>query len=426
VGRNFGEGLGTTPQWDNGQIFGAGVDTQHIVDQEIAYAKGKIDGWIFDVYPPASMLDPGDETETSSIMLAFDAYMNSVLKPASGLKFCVLLQWTWYNYKSGKYINDWNAFLNTWLADPLYHKILGRRAIILYNDGGASGWGANLTVWNNLKAAVGGSGTVFGISVNSASMNTALGLEGNMIYGPNGGLIAGSGEGSYAQQVTQDTGTWGALPGDQKLSNITAVQDRRTFVPTTRYMDMGSRPALTTHITNGKNNAGCVFMPMYAHSELTEGGDPYDAGLYDCCSFARGGYKPQAYLYSLDFHSIASSSSNAILLTGAGWTYVNGVQGAYHNDELRNSTLNDKISITHNALRSFGIVGSTAVGRGTATVKADGVIIGTVSYNAAAAVRQTLFTHTFPEDPPVSHLVEIITDGTGVTSPDCIDINYKP
>lgn len=420
--RVYAPELGTTPAWDNGQIFGGSVNTQDIVDQEIAYAKGKIDGWLFDAYPPSSFFvsTPSDEPRNSEIMRGFEAYMNSALRPAAGLKFAFILFYSWYNYLSGAYKTAWNTYLNTLLADPLYQKVnTTQRVVVLWSD-----WATHNTDWVALKTAVGGA--IFGISVNSVTTFSNLGLQGNMVYGPNSSLPSSAGQDPWTAQATRDQGTWGVLPGGQKVTSCTPVQDRRP-IGTTRYVDIPSRPQFKTEMDSAVAAASNKYIPIYAHSEITEGGDPFDAGVYDVCLWSRGGYKPQSYTYELDCHSAATAgTNNAIILTGT-WTYQQGSQGSFHNDYMKTSTAGASCKLNnHDRLKSFDVIGATAAGLGTMTINIDGVASGTVNFAGATAVHQTLFSHTFSDNPPIAHTVELVCDGTGEVRPDSFSITYKP
>ena len=415
--------------WNNGQVYGSGVNTAQIVDKELAVAKNCIDAWAFDWYKPAALLDPPDRVQSSDIMLYHDAYQASAIRHACGVKFCYMIQWNQYNYLSGKYITAFNTWFNTKLADPMYQLVDGKRLVILFNDTGASGWAGNLTKWNNFKTAVGGN--IFGVSVNSVSMLTNLGLQAIVVYGPNSALPSTPGEDPWSAQATRDTNTWGAVPGAQKAISLTPVQDRRPSSPTTRYVDLPSRPQLVSHFANGLAVSGATFAYVYAGSEITEGGSPYDAGIYDVSGWARGvKIKPQVYEYELDLHSAAGAGTNRIILTGSGWSYQfpdpNGIQGACHNDEMWTSTAGNSFEITHDALVGFDIIGSRGAGLGTASIEVDNVNVGSINFSGSSSVRQVLFSYSFTDDPPIAHKIKGICDGTGQIKPDSIKLRYKP
>jgi hypothetical protein len=413
--------------WQGGALWGSGVDTQAIMDNELANAKGKIDAWMFIWYPPAELLDPGDEVANSDIMIPFDAYFASPIRQASGIKFCFLLSWFWFDYLGGKYRTPFANWFATKMQDPMYQRVnyfsVDRPVISLYNDG----WAAQAAAWTTFKSITGG---VFDMSVNSVTQFGNLVQKAIMIYGPNSNLPSTPGQDPWTAQASRDVATWGVVPGAVPVASITPVQDRRPIGPT-RYVDHATRPQLVAHYAAAIALPNNHCIPVYSGSEITEGGNPYDAGLYDAAGWARGAPKPQSHTYETDGHSAATSGTNVVILSGAGWTYIfpdpSGVQGAYHNDEMETSTLNDAVTLTsHDRLRACDIVGSKAPGRGTGTVKVDGVPVGTIDFNGPASVHETLFTVTFANDPPIAHSVSVVCDGTGAIRVDSFRPTWKP
>lgn len=421
-------------QWQDSQLWGPGVNTQKCIDAELAFCKNKIDYWMYDLYPPAFIVNPGgDPTQQSNISNGLLAHVASPLK--NNVKFCVLLQGFWWAYPNltDKYATDFANYLVTLFADPAYQRVGGLPLVSFYNDTTSGNLNWTLARYNAMTAIT---GPVFGIAVSSVTLANNLGLKGIMRYGPNGAFPSGSGERPASLQASTDAGTWGAVPGQLKIVNWTFFQDRRPFAPTTTYSDKYSQPELVAHIANGLAVAGAQTGVIYSHSEETEGGPGLAVTFqeasrhYDALYWARGGPKPARFQYELSCHSAAVSSANAILLGGT-WNYQfpdpNGVQGAHDNDEMWTSSAGATMTIAHDRLQEFTVVGSTDAGLGSANIRVDGSIVGVANYAGPTKVRQPIFNFKFTDNPPVSHTVAIeYVASSGTIRQDSLLLTYKP
>lgn len=420
-----------TSQWDNGQLWGSGVNTQRIADAELAFCKGKIDFWAYDWYPPASIVSGVQE---SNIMTPLDSHRASSLR--SNVKECLILQGAWFAYPSLSWSNA-TAFGNwilTLINEGNYQMIDGKPLMIFYNDGVPLNW--TLAHYNALTAII---GPVYGVAVTSETLRTNLGLSGRIYYGPNGSQVVGTGNKPTSSLMTVDSGHWTSVAGSDKIVTWTFFQDARpkASLAGNAYVNKYAQPQLVSHINSGLAVPGAKFGIIYSHSEITEGGPGMALTFqemsrhYDALGWCRGLPKPASFEYEVSAHGAAVSGNNVVIVTGAGWSYQfadpNGIQGAHDNDEMWTSTLNDAIELhNHDALQGYDIIGSTGPGLGTATLQEDGVNVATVNFAGPTAVRQKLKTRSFSNNPPVAHSVKLICDGTGQIRPDSIMIRYKP
>lgn len=423
-------------QWKDSQEWGTGVNVQQIVDAELAFCKNKVDFWWYVWYPPDSIIGPGTYAQ-SNILKCFEAHFASPLK--NNVKFAFIINGVQFAFPAAGNAAVWpNAtpFAN-WVLDkmndPNYMRIDGKPLVGVYNGATAGVFDWTPAHWNDFKAIT---GPVFGLAAQSQTLMLNLGLQGAFTYGPNGNQLSGTGEKTASALMAADATHWVSSFGSTITISTTFFQDARPFNLASAYADKHSQPQLLAHIQAGLAVPSAKTWIAYAHSEETEGGPgaaiTFQEGSrhYDAMAWARGAARPARYTYELSCHSAATSGSNVIILSGT-WAYQfpdpSGVQGAHDNDEMWTSTAGASVKLNlHDRLQSVTLIGSKAPGLGTATIKANGIIVGTADFNGSSAVRQPIFTWDFTNNPPVSGTFEAICDGTGQIRPDSFLITYKP
>jgi hypothetical protein len=404
--------------WDEFQLYGPGVDTPTIIEREIESARGKLDYWLFDWYPPEELLEPDDVVPQCSYQIPFNAYLASRIK--KDMKFALLLQWGWMVYPvgTGKYFHSFVEWIADKVRDPQYQRIDGKPLIVLYGDGtdGDGGWKGHPDRWTELKSAVGE--PIFGVSVNSISMLQALDLQGNMLYGPNGADHSGTGRRSYAAQMAIDALRDGAVPGALPISSRTALNDHRPLVAenpesSTWWVDQPAQPEWVSTMDSAIRN-GQKLVVVYSWNEITESGPGIVPTIQegtrylDAIGWVRDRRFPASYTYPLDFSSLYVASEGS-------WIYSfpdpPNVIAAHDGDEVLSQTPGDYKEFTHPALQELHIHATTGPDRGKMDLLQDcGNQLTVDLYSASPEVSADVAILRF-RGAPTAHSVRVTVRG---------------
>lgn len=424
--------------WDDFQLYGPCVDTQAIVDAEIVAARGKLDFWLFDWYPPRELLDPSDQVPQCDIQLAFDAYKRSARK--GDIKFALLLQYYWMMHPSqgGAYFQAYCDWIAKQVRDPQYLRIDGKSLLVLYNDRGNGGWKGNPEKWTQLKDTIGE--PVYGVSVNSIEMLQTLGLQANILYGPNGAGHSGTGRRAYAAQSAIDASHDGAVPRAERVSSRTAINDHRPLArngleSTTWWVDQPTQhewySAIRTAIAPTQKLA-----IIYSWNEVSEGGPgivpTFQEGsrYLDAIGWVRNQEAPTAYTYPLDFAWLYVTSNGTWTESSPDAPYA---IDAHDGDEVLSATPGDYKEFTHPALQEVHIHATVGPDRGIMDITRDSAITQTIDlYSASTSISSDVATVTF-SDPPASHTIRVTVRGEKNPASssvqvglDYADVTYNP
>ena len=420
--------------WNSFQLWGSGVDTQAIVDAEIAAAKGKLDYWAYDWYPPAAILaGTGDETDTSGSMNAFEAHWASAHK--ADVKFCFILQYAWIMHASGAYKQAFFDWIAARVADSSYMRIGGKPFVILYNDGLNGGWTNNVADWDQLKTTIGEA--VFGAAISSVGLAQACSLQCVVTYGPNGTLVAPfatNGRHAYADLHQVDLSHDAAAAGLSRASSRTAMMDRRpktTPESSTPWSDQPTQPEWVAAMQDG-TASGQKTLLISAWDEVTENGPgivptTQEGSRYlDAIDWVRNNNWPSTY-------SFAWSANWKSCGTSGTWTEYfpdpNGVQGAHDGDQIISSAAGDYRSITMNEFLACDVYAETGPDCGILEIYKDGVLDQTIDcYAAGQSVSVKVATVTF-SGIPNTHTIRAQVKGTKNASSSSVQIKldyFKP
>jgi hypothetical protein len=421
--------------WDDFQLYGPCVDTQAIVDAEIAAARGKLDFWLFVWYPPRELLAPADRSPVCDIQLAFDAYSQSTRK--RDIKFALLLQHGWMMHPdgTGAYFQAYSDWIAKQVRDPQYQRIDGKPLIVLYNDARAGSWINDVAGWEQLKATIGEE--VFGVSVNSVAMLRNCSLQANMTYGPNGALLGGSGRRGYDEQMALDAKRDAGVPGAQRISSRTALSDRRPFMPetVTTWIDQPTQPQWFSAIRSAIPRTQKAVI-IYSWNEVSEGGPGIvptfqeGARYLDAIDWARKGEAPSTYTYPVDFSWLYVTSSGT-------WTEsfpeVRSTVAAHDGDEVLSSTAGDYKEFEHQALREVHIHATTGPDRGMIDITVDVGSPQTIDlYSPRTRISADVATLTFT-GAPARHTVRLTVRGdknpaskSAMVGLDYAQVSYDP
>jgi hypothetical protein len=403
--------------WDDFRLYGPGVDTQRIVDAEIASAKGRLDFWLYDWYPPAEVLaGTGDETPHSDILKAFEAHYASTHK--ADVKFAFLLPYFWMMHPglSGSHFHAACEWIASRVRDDAYQRIDGKPLIALYNDRDGGGWNGNPDRWTEFKDVI--AEPVHAVSVNSVSMLASLGLQGNMIYGPNGADHSGRGRKGYAEQMRIDVAHDSVVPGAQQISSRTAVNDRRPLTregqeDTTWWVDQPTQPEWFDSIRNAVPKKP-KFIIIYSWNEIGEGGPGIlptiqeGTRYLDAIDWVRSGLFPATYTYAIDF-------SWLYVTTDGKWAYSfpgpPNVIGAHDGDEVISSTPGDYKEFSHSGLQEVHIHATKGPDRGKIDILQDCEGLQMVDLYAPATTVSTDVATIVFSGAPRSHMVRVTVRG---------------
>lgn len=423
--------------WDDFQLYGPCVDTQAIVDDEIAAARGKLDFWLFDWYPPAELLDAADRVDQCDIQLVFNAYLASPRK--NDIKFALLLQYTWMMFPdmTGAYFQAYCDWIAKQVQDPQYQRVDGKPLIALFNDQerNGSGWANDVDRWTQLRDTIGED--VFAVAVNSIPMVKNCSLQAFMNYGPNGALLGGSGRRSYDEQAALDVRRDGALPGAERISSRTAFSDRRAFMPEdkTTWVDQPTQPQWFASM-KGAVPPTQKFVIIYSWNEVSEGGPgilpTFQEGsrYLDALEWVRSGEVPATYTYPLDFSWLYVTSSGAWAEQSA--LPSHGVS-PHDGDEVTSSTAGDYKEFAHPALREVHIRATRGPDRGMIDITSDIGDAQTVDlYSAHTIVSADVATVVFG-GAPATHSIRVTVRGdknpastAAIVGLDYAEVTYAP
>ncbi len=438
------------------------VDTQAIVDADLLAANGACDFFVYSWYPPAECYTEGEAANISPqtwINAALDAHMVSPNKNL--VDFMFMLHPIWLSVNASQ--PDWSAptlgdygklaSFGAWLADKMadsaYSTIQGRKVIGMYGY-------ANLTAPQRttflaqLDLLLAMLPPVWIIVMDSSSAGgtdmLSRGARWKTTYGPNPSLPAYNANlpttGAlshypYSAQFGWNEGSWGGGGGIFVSPSITAVQDRRPMVgPNTAWCDLPTMPEWQALIGMAMRfsqaGVGLAELVMgYAWDEIGEGGPGIvptvgeGTRFADALRWARQGKWPDLYRYNIDV-----SQYNAVK-TGT-WTEVTALAGRCKSNEMRSSTTDDRIDLTHERAQHLGWLCDKGPDRGIVAVSVDGGAETMVDlYSATPQVQQLVWRS--PKLAGGTHSIRGRVTGTKHASSssvsiglDAVDVIYRP
>jgi hypothetical protein len=405
--------------WDDFQLWHTddSVDTQAIIDAEIAAAKGKLDGFLYDLYPPASIVPGFDE---NNIVRVYEAHRASANK--DDVKFAFILQYGWIGIGAGKF-QEMCDYIADAVSDSAYMRIDGKPLIVLYNDAQPNGWEANPDKWEQLKDTIGEA--VYGGAINSSSMRIELGLQFNVTYGPNGALPAGTGRRSFAALRAIDESHDGTSFGSDRCSSRTLVLDRRPFVSEagTTWVDQGTQPEVVAHLQSGMAPSQKI-MVIYSWDEVTEGGPGITPTFQEgdrylrALDAARNANYPSTESFKWSFNWLSCGSSGT---WAEHFPDPNGVPGCHDGDQVHSTDTGAYKTITLSAFESCEIYAETGPDCGILEVLKDDVLDQTIDcYAASQTVSALVATVTFGA--LATHTLKVRVKGTKNASSSSVKI----
>lgn len=414
--------------WDNFQLWrkDATVNTQAIVDSEIAAAKGKLDFFAYDLYPTLAILaGTGDENDVSYISQCYLAHAASAHK--TDVKFCFILQYEWtVNYASRRYFAAMQTLIANACADPAYMRINGQPLVILYNDGTAGGWAGNVADWNTLKTAIGT--TVYGLAISSVSLAQACSLQGVVLYEYNGTSVSTVGRHPYNDVYQSDIAHDAAASGLQRQTSRTAYLDRRTFAAesATAWSDQPTMPEWLNSLSSGIGSTQHVML-IATWDEVAEQGIGLSPSVQEGTKYLDGidmvknGNYPSSYTFNW-------SGNWKTCVKTAGWSEFfpdpNGVQGAHDGDQVISSTTGDTATITLNNMRAADVFAETGPDCGIVEILADAVVVATVDCFAASQTTSAKIATVTFSGPLASHTLAVRVTGTKNASSSSVQIKF--
>ncbi len=417
------------------------VDTQAAVDARLLDLDGVTDALSYDWYPPPSCF-VGDEANRplqAYIMTSFECHRASPNKAL--VKYFVMIDPNWWSHDTmplnlpGGYgkAADYTAHLAAAMAEPDYFQLLGRPVIGIYNYTSLTApqrteWLAQL---DDIIAEVGAVWIVIQDNNQTAAADMlSRGVRYKTTYGPNP-TLTGSSQNPYSQQVAWDAALWQTPGGGIQLAvSIVALQDRRPKSGgATAYVDRSTLLEFVEHVNAAQGHyqasiGKAELLCISSLSELSESGTfertTQDGTKYiDAMRIARGTANPSTITESTDAHQLNWT------VTGAGWTYVQQIVGAYNSDVMRSSTTNDKRELSVYRCTQIEFLTSKGPDKGIANIYLDGVSQGTVDLYAAVLVHQQLVWSSGPLTAGLHTLgVEVSGTKNAASSAVTIDVDF--
>lgn len=312
------------------------------------------------------------------------------------VNFSMMFQGAHLLYKSGAYYSAFLARAKTYTQDSGYQKINGIPVIFFFDT-------TTLTTanWTEFKSVFGNPGVGFyGVMLDgNTSEATRLGLQAVGQYGPRN-LPVGSGRQPFSAQAAADQAKW-TIGGFQKVCTVTPMQDRRTFLSSTVFVDLPTTDQWLSLLMTATDQTGCKTVIVYAWSEICEGGPGIvpttqeGTRFLDVIDWVRNSNFPSTYT-----EKVGAETSGVITTGGSGWSYrfpdPSGIQGAHQGDEVISSTAGDYKMITVPECHSVEIWATKGPDRGKADIDTDGSFNQTVDlYNAVEQVSVLVATLNF-------------------------------
>lgn len=417
--------------WDNGQIFGAGVDTQTIVDNEILAARNILDFWFFDRYPTTAELNP-DFNRVSEIDQAWDAYMASPHK--NDIKFCWLLQVAWLAYPA----MSWTHFVAQCnsvaaaVADPQYHRVRVGNAMLPVIGLGFESVNMDIGHWNTFLGIVGPVYLVIVDGNNTAA--TTLGANAVCNYGPRL-MPAGNGQHAWTEQAALNEAAWIPTGGRDPFPNAIVLQDRRTFDGTaTPWVDQPSQPQLVNQISAAIAMKGSPkSILVHAWDEIAESGPGIVPGVQeltrylDAITWLRDVLtRPSSYTYEYSCHFKGCVQSGTFAFTQPLPGGSSGIVGNYNSDEMTSVTTGDYVEFTHPKWITAIFYTVTGPDRGIAEILVNGIVVATVDlYSAVQTPHVAVWTHNFVDPDSMGNTVRVRVTGTKNGASSSVKIGYN-
>lgn len=410
--------------WDGFDVWGPGIsqaETAAIIEAEIAAMVGRIDGPFIVWYPPAaSFSNPADVPSQSGINIALDSFMASPNR--SQIKLAVLCEIGWLKYASPTVsdyskLADYADHLQSLFDDPCYLRIDGKPVLGIYGYGSlpdAPAKTAWLVQWTALKGLL---EPIYAVAADGNQEGaTAMACNAKTTYGPNPTLPGGTTQYSFINQFLLDHAQWGSSGGLQCALSFTWMQDRRARAAATAYVDQPTALEVLEELNAGYcHYVVGVGVPRlavtYAWNEIGEGGPgivptlQHGEDYLNWHEYAKNNDYPASYVYRLDAHQ------KNFVTTGAGWTYVQQVAGARNSDEMRSSTTNDAISLTHYRALNLGLVTTVGPDRGKCAIYVDDVWQADVDLYAVSQAMQQLVWNS-PTLDGGTHTIKVVVLGT--------------
>lgn len=377
------------------------VDTQGIVDRKLARARGAVDFWMYVFYsdiPVDGTTGPHGESLINQVYYAHAASPNK-----GYVKRAIMVPSDW----AATNPSAWGAYIANEILDRDYMRIKGLPVVGLYDPVATNADSTRKSAWLATVAAIGQPVYKIGYGAVSTSAWTALGLNGGTNYdGALASAPAGTGQGTWAAQVTKDQTSAGQT-GFDIIETISIHQDNRPRKGEAGclWSDYPTVPDAITAIQNVMAFSPTVIM-LAPETEVSESGgfstrvqDALESPTgtivragrdYDSLNWARGQARPGSTSYVVDARQLYC------VQTGT-WTRTNGITGAYDGDIISSSTANDTIALTCNS----SVMGSANTATielmcpvdptyGTFDTLKNGVSQGTTSQNGVAAQWQSL------------------------------------
>lgn len=387
------------------------VDSQTFVDTRLQLLSGAVECISYNLYPDPSCFggDPANIPTQGYITTTINCHRASAYKNL--VKAMVMIDPNWWSHDTMPlslpggwgHATSYKDWLVTFIQESCYYRFNGRPVIGLFNyaslsAGNKTTFLAQLDAINTaVTSAIGVAPYYLVQDYNSSTATDTIskGARWKSVYGPNP-VLSGTVQVAYSQEVAWDQATWASSGGGLALAcSVVALQDRRAkSAGATAYADSPTILELAEHL----NQAYCHTQTSIGKSELTvisslseyaesggferttQNGTKY----YDACKLARLVSSPSTLTDRADAHYLSWTK------TGAGWSYVQSVIGAYDSDLMRTSTTNDKLEYSAYQCTQFRFYTSKGPDKGILNIYLDGVLQTTVDLYAASTSHMNL------------------------------------
>lgn len=371
-----------------------------VADNTAASAAG-VTAWAFDMYTPASVVEPNDpDPKHEALMAGLDGYLASSNK--SSMKFWMTVIVDDRYGLSYPATNHWKYLIGTpsfssyvcnLFNDAQYLRIDGKPVIGLFSSGG-SGPALTLTQWDSFLSCVTDHTGAFVVQMSCSSTDaTTFHTNAQFCYGIQN-TTGGQGHKLWSVLETADKNQWasslsGGFVRITQLSNNVDPRALDSAPGSTTWMDQPTQPQWFQHIIDGLS-IGNSRMAITFWDELSEEGHGISPTVgestryLDAVKWARVGPVPSTYSYEVSLHSLL------VTTIGTGWTYVDpwsgNAIGAHEGDEDTSATTNDSKELSHPSMTGCGLYARTGPDQGIVETFVDGVSQGTTDLYSASTI----------------------------------------
>jgi hypothetical protein len=386
-------------------LYGDGVDTQALVDQEITWAADKgLDYWAYVWYPE----NPGELI--GDLMKPYRAYQASAVK--NRLKFAMIAQTWWVSSETNRprWRSTYVPQFVEMFKDPQYVRVNGNRPVLFWfgtadlddpEKGFGADWPSELRyLRDQTRGQLDANGKPLGdpllVDVNhDVSEARANGLDGTASYGPSGAYPYGQppcvGEKgrSWNAQAGLDISNLGPYDGLLTVPSLTAVNDPRprmeddsypgfrdyagwTQPPTYGQWEKHVQRLYDWTLANPSRTTSPGLLLVYAWNELDEGGAGIVPTKQDGFLYLDGIQAVKTGRYPGVHHDVHNNDNCAISFSGSGWVRYPGVQTARDNDLQISWTAGDSASLAVDSVTEFVVRFNKGPDRGMVGISIDG------------------------------------------------------